>query len=157
MSHLYRFHQCFSLLYVHPYSPVSLKDVVMHMQQYLKPERYEFHIRRGRVLDDLLKETRKLAFHPLKRVQVSLPIDIWEPVWIHFISQTWFIGEVGSNTGGLTRELWRLLGLDVMRLCEGQPNMLVLRHDSDRVLVGVYIHAVYFWLAVNTTVSTTIL
>ena len=46
------------------------------MQQYLKPERYEFHIRRGRVLDDLLEETRKLAFHPLKRVQVSLHIDI---------------------------------------------------------------------------------
>jgi len=56
---------------------LSLKDVVMHMQQYLKPERYEFHIRRGRVLDDLLKESRKLAFFfTLKRVQVSLPIDI---------------------------------------------------------------------------------
>ena len=51
--------------------------------------------------------------------------------------QTWFIGEAGRDTGGVTRELWRLLSHDVMRLCEGQPSKLVFRHDSDRVLVSI--------------------
>ena len=36
------------------------------------------------------------------------------------------------------------LSMHVMCLCEGQPNMLVLRHDSDRVVVGVCVYAVYF-------------
>ena len=76
---------------------------------------------------------------------------------MHFIPQTWFIGEVGSDTGGLTRELWRLLGIDVMCLCEGQPNMLVLRHDSDRVVVGVCVYAVYFDLQFKLVSITTVL
>ena len=53
--------------------------------------------------------------------------------YLYFI-QTWFIGEAGRDTGGVTRELWRLLSHDVMRLCEGQLSKLVFRHDSDRVL-----------------------
>ena len=45
-----------------------------------------------------------------------------------FPLQTWFIGECGRDTGGATRELWRLIGECVM---EGQPNNLLFRHDSE--------------------------
>lgn len=41
-----------------------------HLQQFLKLEMFEFHVRREHVLQDLLQETRKIRFHPLKRVQV---------------------------------------------------------------------------------------
>ena len=41
--------------------------------------------------------------------------------------------ECGRDTGGVTRELWRLLGYSIVGLCEGQPNNLVFRHDSQRV------------------------
>lgn len=50
--------------------------------------------------------------------------------------QTWFIGEGGDDEGGVTRELWTLLGHGIIRLCEGEPNTLVFRHDSGRVGVS---------------------
>ena len=43
--------------------------------------------------------------------------------------------EVGRDTGGVTRELWCLFGCAVMQLCEGQPDKLVLRHNSEHVQV----------------------
>ena len=50
--------------------PTSLRDVVMNLQSNLKADIYEFQVRRGRVLEDLLKETRRMQFHPHKRVTV---------------------------------------------------------------------------------------
>ena len=41
-----------------------------------------------------------------------------------------FVGECGRDTGGVTRELWRLQGYSIVGLCEGQPNNLSFRHDS---------------------------
>ena len=54
-----------------------------------------------------------------------------------FKFQTWFIGESGTDTGGITRELWRLLGHDVMHLCEGNSAKMVFRHSSAKVLVSI--------------------
>lgn len=51
--------------------------------------------------------------------------------------QTWFVGEMGRDTGGVTRELWRLLGLSLTSLCEGPSHMRVFRHDSERVGVKI--------------------
>lgn len=49
----------------------TLKEVLRQLQSFLKSENYEFQIRRGRVLEDLLKETKKRSFSPVKRVKVS--------------------------------------------------------------------------------------
>ena len=54
---------------------------------------------------------------------------------LFILLQTWFIGECGSDTGGVTHELWRLFGNSVMGLCEGQANTLVFRQDSGKVSV----------------------
>ena len=48
----------------------TLKEVLRQLQSFLKSENYEFQIRRGRVLEDLLKETKKRSFSPMKRVKV---------------------------------------------------------------------------------------
>lgn len=48
---------------------------------------------------------------------------------------TWFIGEIGRDTGGVTRELWRLLSKDIAAMCDGQPTKCVFRHDSSKVQV----------------------
>ena len=40
------------------------------MQQFLKLKVFEFHVWREHVLEDLLQETKKARFHPLKRVKV---------------------------------------------------------------------------------------
>ena len=86
-------------------------------------EEYEFQVRRDHVLEDLLKESRKRSYHPQKRVK------------------TWFVGEEGEDTGGLTRELWRLFGKEIQSLCEGKENILVPRHDATKLQVN----EVLFW------------
>lgn len=109
---------------------------MIHLQAFLKPEVQEFHVRREYIFDDVLQETKKSWFHPLKRVKVNE----YEYTGIGYINvlylKTWFIGENGRDTGGVTRELWRLMGLSLMKLCEGQPSRLVFRRDSERVVVS---------------------
>ena len=40
-------------------------------------------------------------------------------------------GEMGRDTGGITRELWRLLGQSILQLYFGDSSKLVFRHDSE--------------------------
>ena len=49
--------------------------------------------------------------------------------------QTWFVGELGKDTGGVTREMWRLFGKYVQMTCDGQDGKLVFRQDSTKVQV----------------------
>ncbi len=42
-----------------------------------------------------------------------------------------FLGEAGTDGGGLKREFWRLLGKDIQTgLLEGVSEACVLRHDA---------------------------
>ena len=54
---------------------------------------------------------------------------------MYILHQTWFVGELGKDTGSVTREMWRLLGKDVQMMCDGQEGQLVFRHDSTKVQV----------------------
>jgi len=47
----------------------------MHLQCHLKTEMFEFQVRRDQVLIDLLKETKKASFDPMKRVKVRIRDD----------------------------------------------------------------------------------
>lgn len=76
----------------------------------------EFHIRRNHVLEDVVEETRKNNYHPQNRVS------------------TWFVGEVGRDTGGLTRELWQLFAREIERLCDG--HLKIFRHDAAKLHVS---------------------
>ena len=79
-----------------------------------------------------------VGFQPLKMSLLSfkeLLADMYMYIIIRFYIQTWFIGKCGRDTGGVTRELWRLFGYCLVELCEGTPNCLVFRHDSGRVSV----------------------
>ena len=60
------------------------------------------------------------------------------PCNVYSFIQTWFVGESGRDTGGVTRELWRLMTRAVFALCEGDQKCRTFRHDSERV--GVYYH-----------------
>ena len=51
--------------------PTSLAQMIMHLQLFLKDEFYEFQVQREHVLEDLLQETRKSRFYPLKPITVS--------------------------------------------------------------------------------------
>ena len=55
---------------------------------------------------------------------------------INFL-QTWFIGESGTDTGGITRELWRLFGQGLMQQCNGSSDKMVFRHSSYKVMVRI--------------------
>lgn len=98
--------------------PNSLSDVVLQLQMKLLSETHEYHIRRNEVLQDLLRETRKISFSPFKRVK------------------TYFVGELGKDTGGLTREMWALFSKSVQQsLCEGKEKCAVFRHDATKLQV----------------------
>ena len=32
----------------------------------------------------------------------------------------WFVGEEGRDTGGLSREMWRIFSSEIQRMCEGK-------------------------------------
>lgn len=68
-------------------------------------------------MDDLIKEGRRVSYSPLKKVQTE------------------FAGESGRDTGGITRELWRLFAREVEMLCDGSVAMKVFRHDSLKIKV----------------------
>lgn len=68
-------------------------------------------------MEDLIGATKRRSFHPQKKLT------------------TWFVGEEGRDTGGLTRELWRLFGRDVQGLCDGSPKNKIIRHDAAKFRV----------------------
>ena len=47
-----------------------MSAVLKELKKELIPEVYEFQVRRGHVLEDLLRETRQTSFNPLRRVKV---------------------------------------------------------------------------------------
>ena len=49
------------------------------------------------------------------------------------------MGELGKDTGGVTREMWRLFGNDIKSLCDGQNDKFVFRHDSSKVQVVAHL------------------
>ena len=82
-------------------------------------------MRRSEVFNDLMRETRKRAYSPFKYVK------------------TYFVGEPGKDTGGLTRELWCLFARHLQQsLCEGKENCRVVRHDAAKLQVIIYIWVV---------------
>lgn len=101
-------------------SPQNLKEAIQKLEMKLSSEHHEYHIRRNDVFCDILRETRKRSYNPFKRVK------------------TYFVGESGQDTGGLTRELWRLFGKFLQEnLCDGKENC-VLRHDSTKLQEGLF-------------------
>ena len=50
------------------------------------------------------------------------------------------MGELGKDTGGVTREMWRLFGNELKMLCDGRKDKLVFRHDSAKVQVNLNCH-----------------
>ena len=43
---------------------------------------------------------------------------------------------LGKDTGGVTKEMWRLFGQNLLTsLCEGPDGNVVFRHDSSKVKV----------------------
>ena len=113
-------------------SPTSLKEAIIQLQTQIGSEEVEFQVRRGHVL----REVGKRAYHPFKRVRVCDKTYIIQIMLNCFLFyQTWFVGECGSDTGGVTRELWRLLAHELMRLCDGHDTNLVFRHDATKLQV----------------------
>ena len=53
-------------------NPTSLQQLIEQLVGNLKLEEQDFDVRRGHVLDDLLRGMAKKNFHPLKRVSVSM-------------------------------------------------------------------------------------
>lgn len=104
------------------FSPQSLSDIIQQLKSKIHAETHEYHVRRSEVLNDLLRETRKRAYSPFKCVK------------------TYFVGEPGEDTGGLTRELWCLFAKHIQEsLCDGKENCRVFRHDAAKLQQeGVY-------------------
>ncbi|CAI8034740.1 G2/M phase-specific E3 ubiquitin-protein ligase [Geodia barretti] len=101
--------------------PESLNDVINHLKLNVTQETHEYNVRRDEVFSDMMREAKKRSFSPYKRVK------------------TYFVGEQGNDTGGLTRELWCLFARHVQHnLCEGHENCKVIRHDASKLQEGVY-------------------
>ena len=96
-------------------------------QRTVRLQTCHLHVRREFILTDLLTEAQKPNFDPHKKIK------------------TWFVGEAGVDTGGLTRELWRLFAaeLRLLVLCDGSEECKVPRHDADKLQVCacVYMYA----------------
>ena len=60
----------------------------MKLQSRLLPVGCQFEVRREHVLDDLIAATKRRSFQPYPQKKVT----------------TYFIGEAGRDTGGLTRD-----------------------------------------------------
>ena len=99
--------------------------MIRHLFNKLQNEVYYFEVRRDHVLDDLLHEVQSESFHPKKRIK------------------TWFIGENGADTGGLTREMWTIF---VKELREGREYHLIFKHDGTRLQVVFEGNVSYFLL-----------
>ena len=76
--------------------------------------------------------------------------------------KTYFVGESGKDTGGLTREMWSLFSKSIQQsLCEG-ANRSVLRHDATKLQVYckptflITIYTLWEWHTSNLTHSATL-
>ena len=99
-------------------SPQSLHDIIQHLRLKIGVETHEYHVRRSDVFNDLMRETQKRAYSPFKHVK------------------TYFVGEPGKDTGGLTREMWCIIAQHLQQtLFEGRENCLTLRHDATKLQV----------------------
>lgn len=104
-----------------------MQAVLAYLEKKLDGE-FTVHIRRDEVFQDLLDS----SIHPQRRVL------------------TYFVGEYGEDAGGLTRELWRLFAKEVKaKLCEGKRNLLVLRHDSEKLMVTGCFSFIPTWSGLN--------
>ena len=99
------------------YRPQTLEDVIASLQLKLRSESYVFNIRRECVLIDIINEPTMGDCHPLMNMK------------------TWFVGEKGEDTGGLTRELWSLFSKEVESLCDGHIGRKIFRHDAVKIQV----------------------
>ena len=77
------------------------------------------------MLEDMLHAMKKKNFHPSKKVY------------------SWFVGEAGRDTGGITREMWTLLGKDIANICDGKDNCKIPRHDADKLQVPLLYVCMY--------------
>lgn len=117
------------IFYIQCSSPKTLKEAISKLEEGLRDEEFQYEIRREFVLSDLLRAVKKL-YHPLKRVK------------------TWFVGEDGVDTGGLTREMWRLFGRDLQCMCEGKEGCLLIKHDAAKLQVCMSLYYYIFPLYV---------
>ena len=81
---------------------------------------FTFEVRRSCILDDLLRGIKSKCFHPKKKIN------------------TWFVGESGRDTGGLTRELWCLFSREMASICDGKEHCKIPRHDAVKLQVHTY-------------------
>ena len=95
------------------------------MEEALHIEEFQIEVRREFVLSDLLRAVKKKSYHPLKKIK------------------TWFVGEEGSDTGGLTQEMWRLFGRDLQYVCEGKEGCLLFKHDAAKLQVCIRNYTVF--------------
>ena len=52
-------------------------------------------------------------------------------------NQVVFVGELGEDLGGPSRELWRLFGMEVaMSLCHGPESCKTFKHNSSGLKVN---------------------
>jgi len=77
----------------------------------------QLEIIRSNILEDFFQEMRQKTFHPRKFLGV------------------WFIGESGSDTGGLTRQVFTLFSRQLKNLCERQNNLKIPKHDATKLQV----------------------
>ncbi|XP_065885486.1 E3 ubiquitin-protein ligase Itchy homolog isoform X2 [Dysidea avara] len=88
---------------------LTLHDVIMELSSQTSGNGIQqVQVRRENVLDDMIREVGKKSFN----CNCSN-------------MKTWFVGELGIDYGGLTRELWSLLAKEIkFKLCTGKsPNM----------------------------------
>ena len=84
----------------------------------LRSDIYRFLLRREFLLSDLLRGVWSKQFHLRNKIKL------------------WFVGEEGRDTGGLTREMWRLFAKELQQMCEGRAGCLMIKHDATKLKVG---------------------
>ncbi|XP_065885983.1 uncharacterized protein [Dysidea avara] len=115
---------------------LTLHDVIMELSSQTSGNGIQrVQVRRENVLDDMIREVGKKSFN----CNCSN-------------MKTWFVGELGIDYGGLTRELWSLLAKEIkFKLCTGKsPNMslkpnpmklqssqVAIKAELDDVIVGL--------------------
>ena len=105
-----------------------------YRSQTLSAEHAHIVVRRDKLLENALLEVRKTRFDPTKLLNVSdvqcvhglgrLAIIYWLSLLFRSSMQVQFVGEEAVDTGGPTREFWRLFIQEVVRhYCVGDSEM----------------------------------
>lgn len=90
----------------------SIADVVLNLQKNLNGTvTFEFVVRRSCLLTDALRRMRSYLFAPNKPIRVSTTTIVSSIC----CQQVVFVGEDGTDTGGLTREFFMILGTQMTR------------------------------------------